>query len=1122
MPVLASTFLPVFRCLRVCLLISSRLYCHNASGGTWTALAQPAPDNVNTMLLLPDGTVMAADANNWINWYRLTPDIHGSYVNGTWTTLAPMHDSRLYYASDVLTNGRIFVAGGEYGSGAGSAEIYDPLLNSWAMCAGSGSVFVDMISVLLPNGNLLTSPVDPTLYGHSAIYNPNIDSWPLSPALVRGYDQDEASWVMLPDNSILTIDPFGTSSERYIPSLNQWVNDAMVPVPMYNSALSEIGAFFLLANSNALCIGNAGYTALYTPSGSTNPGSWAAGPAEPAGLGAPDAPGAVMVTGNVLCAFGPPGNYNPPTAFYEYNPVLNSFTAMSGPGSFTNNLSPYVTRMLDLPDGTVLFSISGNQLYDYQPAGAPLGAGQPSITSITTNYYRSYHLTGTLLNGISQGAAYGDDAQMNSNYPLVRMTNNSTGNVYYARSYNWSSTGVMTGTTLVTTEFIVPSNLTAGNYSLVVVANGNSSAPVPFTFLPDALQITPFTGFAASGPNGGPVAPQSVNFALTNAGASSINWTLGNTPAWLNVSTNGGSLAPGAASTTVAVSLNTSTAAAEPLGNYAATVWFTNLTTGAVQSAPFSYQSTPLVVNGGFEYGSTAFWTLSGNLGGSTIASDVYYYGQPSYIHSGSYAAILGTNASLGYLSQTIPTFAGQTYTLSFWLDETLGAATNEFIVSWNGTNLLSQTNLGIFPYTNFQFSVMGATGGSVLQFGFRNADHFFGLDDVSVEPAFTYATSGGNITITGYVGPGGALTIPTNINGLTVTGIGNGLVSVFGGASVTSVAIPFTITSIGALAFYDCTSLGSIIFPASITNIGADAFQDCTNLTNIFFDGNPPNVGLAAFGGDPATVYYLPCATGWNSTFAGLPALPWVQAIFTSTTSAESVTITGFSGLCTNGPILIIPSVLNGLPVTGIASNAFRSLTSLTSVTIPGSVTSIGDDAFFGCTNLTNVSLANGLLNIGDSAFRKCNNLTSVIIPASVTNIVEYAFLNCTKLATIYFIGNAPAVGLEGFTGESATAYFLPNTTGWTNFTGDNGIPPVEWNPGIQTGGTNFGVKGNQFGFNITNTANLTVEVLVCTNLANAVWAPLQTATLTNGFFYFSEALQTNNSGRYFGLGLP
>src|SRR5262245_37612049 len=98
--------------------------------GTWVALNNLAPTQISTMMLLSDGTVMAQD-NGGKNWSRLRPDSFGSYVNGSWSTLAPMHDTRLYYASNVLQDGRVFVAGGEYGTGTKTAEVYDPLTNVW-------------------------------------------------------------------------------------------------------------------------------------------------------------------------------------------------------------------------------------------------------------------------------------------------------------------------------------------------------------------------------------------------------------------------------------------------------------------------------------------------------------------------------------------------------------------------------------------------------------------------------------------------------------------------------------------------------------------------------------------------------------------------------------------------------------------------------------------------------------------------------------------------------------------------------------------------------------------------------------------------------------------------------
>jgi hypothetical protein len=77
-----------------------------------------------------------------------------------------------------------------------------------------------------------------------------------------------------------------------------------------------------------------------------------------------------------------------------------------------------------------------------------------------------------------------------------------------------------------------------------------------------------------------------------------------------------------------------------------------------------------------------------------------------------------------------------------------------------------------------------------------------------------------------------------------------------------------------------------------------------------------------------------------------------------------------------------------------------------------------------------------------------------------------------------------------------------------------------VLWNPLIQTGGTNFGVSGNFFRFNITGSSNVPVVVEACTDLSSPVWTSLDTITLSNGSFCFSEALQTNISSRYYRLG--
>ena len=458
--------------------------------GTWTPLANQAPGAVNLMLLLSDGTVMAANAGGSA-WFRLTPDIRGSYANGTWTTLNPMHDSRLYFSSQVLTNGTVLVAGGEIGTGSSKSEVYHPVSGVWtAIPIPTGILatdgFEDAISEILPDGNVLVAPDNPATNGNTALFITASNTWSVGPKLFRGNSQAERSWVKLPDNSILTMDGGAglTNSERYIPALKQWVGDSNLPVPVGAVSDSELGGALLLPDGRAIFLGGNGNTAIYTPTGTTAPGTWEAGAVIPNGYGIQDGPAAMMVNGKILCQVGNPTNYAAPSYFFEYDPVGNSFAQVN----FSDNVPPFEGAMLDLPDGNVLYSHFGSDLHVYQPDGPPLAAGKPAISNIVANADGSFTLTGTLLNGISEGATYGDDAQMNSNYPLVRLTN-SLGNVYYERTYNWNSTGVMTGNRLVATQFTNSAALPPGNYSLTVVANGINSDPWNFQIQPKLTVI---------------------------------------------------------------------------------------------------------------------------------------------------------------------------------------------------------------------------------------------------------------------------------------------------------------------------------------------------------------------------------------------------------------------------------------------------------------------------------------------------------------------------------------------------------------------------------------------------------------------------------------------------------
>ena len=131
----------------------------------------------------------------------------------------------------------------------------------------------------------------------------------------------------------------------------------------------------------------------------------------------------------------------------------------------------------------MLFDDGSNQMEVYTAGGTPNPAWAPSISYLSSRTLApgaSYFLSGTQLAGLDQGAAYGDDVQDNTNFPLVRITNSATGVVTYARTFNWTSVSVAPGTPS-TTKFTLPPGIPRGKSTLVVVANGIASPPLTVT-----------------------------------------------------------------------------------------------------------------------------------------------------------------------------------------------------------------------------------------------------------------------------------------------------------------------------------------------------------------------------------------------------------------------------------------------------------------------------------------------------------------------------------------------------------------------------------------------------------------------------------------------------------------
>jgi hypothetical protein len=465
--------------------------------GTWTRLTNPvpSPDGIGTMMLLSDGTVLAqagGSAGAVRAWYKLTPDSSGSYINGTWKEVASMSLERLYYGSNVLPDGRVFLVGGEYSGPQGqqnfinTGEIYNPVADRWTRITNFPQpMFGDDPTEVLPDGTILAGYL---LGPQTYIYHPATDTWTQTGTKLNQDPSDEETWVKLPDGSILTYSIFAPapSAQRYIPSSGTWMSAGTVPVQLSGASTGfEIGPAFLLPDGRVFFLGATGNTAFYNPS--TN--SWTAGPVIPKGLTTDDAPGAMMANGDIL--FAADVKYeSPPTSIFEFNPTTTTYTDVTPPRTSINTLGPaFRDRMLVLPTGQVLLSTGRSHLIVYTPSGNPAPSWQPAISGITENGDGTYTLAGAQLNGISEGACYGDDAEMASNYPIVQISD-ASGHVYYARTFNWSSTGVAAGATPETAKFTLPTAVAKGTaYTVKVIANGIASSPLTYNFLGTALQL---------------------------------------------------------------------------------------------------------------------------------------------------------------------------------------------------------------------------------------------------------------------------------------------------------------------------------------------------------------------------------------------------------------------------------------------------------------------------------------------------------------------------------------------------------------------------------------------------------------------------------------------------------
>ncbi len=466
-------------------LLATAVASGPAGAQTVQPLKNPPPGGAQMAYLLTDGTVLAQGANRSERFWVLTPDNTGSYVNGTWKQVGSLPAGYVPSAgaSAVLADGRALFEGGEYTSGhftlTNMGAIYDPRTAAWtAVPPPKGWQNIgDLPSVVLPNGHyLLGNKLDKRM----ADLDPSTLQWTEVTHNGKSDFDAEEGWTLLPDGSVLTVDVLHhPNSENYRPDKGGWVSlggtvadlggppcCSCLPYPpshMQYCPPGETGPAILRPDGTVFASGakrppaTAGHTAIYTPGS-----GWAAGPDFPNNDDAGDNFAVLLTDGDVLVQ-ATSGH------LYDYDGTRLTDTGVNGGGGL----------LMVLPTGQVL--VAGTKVYT--SPGTYKAAWRPTISTWPSSISRgsTYAISGTQFNGLSQANAFGDEVQIATNYPLVRITNNATGHIAYARTHDHSTMGVATGSATVSTNFDVPAGLEAGASSLVVVANGIPSAPVAVT-----------------------------------------------------------------------------------------------------------------------------------------------------------------------------------------------------------------------------------------------------------------------------------------------------------------------------------------------------------------------------------------------------------------------------------------------------------------------------------------------------------------------------------------------------------------------------------------------------------------------------------------------------------------
>jgi hypothetical protein len=478
------------------------------TSGTWADVSAALPFTMGPWnpVQLTDGTVLIQDYCT-SQWYKLTPDNKGSYTNGSWSAIAamPAGYEPLFFASQILPNGQFIVNGGEYeacqSAWTNLGAMYDPVANSWTPVAPppGWAMIGDAESIILPDGSyMLANCCDAPAQQAIGKLVAGVMTWTVgnSYACPTGdFCNDEQAYTPLPNGNVFMVDVWNIDAnsddyEIYDTAAGVWNLAGQTPDLLTTTQYRELGPAPLTPKH-----GSQGTIIQF----SANPdlgvndvydvasGTWRSGPVityHGTIYNFSDAPAATLPDGNILVQASP-GTFSMPSHFWEIGIGKGGKVApvqVNDPAQAPNTAN-FESNLLVLPTGQVLWDNSQtvpNEVAIYSPNGSPRSAWRPVISSVASSLAvgsTGNAISGTNFNGFDLGGVYGDDAQASTNFPLVRITNVGTGDVCYARSYNFSTMGIWTnGTTNAT--FDIPANCETGASRLKVVVNGIASTAV--------------------------------------------------------------------------------------------------------------------------------------------------------------------------------------------------------------------------------------------------------------------------------------------------------------------------------------------------------------------------------------------------------------------------------------------------------------------------------------------------------------------------------------------------------------------------------------------------------------------------------------------------------------------